>query len=112
MRQPSRLVLVGPGGQVVDVFDSRSIKKYDTTIRCDELQTIPAGVEIDIGSVRVKRSDQGFALTWGPFEYIKLPAGIYTAQVVWKSTAARCFDDKTGQPRSRESGKGRSNPTT
>jgi hypothetical protein len=97
--QPSRLDLNGPDGEPVDAFDSRRVKKFDNTIRCEQLRTIPAPGEIEFGAVRFRRGGQGYAVTWGPFEFEDLPAGAYTARIVWESTADSCLDESTQEQR-------------
>lgn len=95
--QPSRLDLIGPKGERIEPFDSRSIMKYDATIYCSRFKQLAPGSEIELHSIRFKRAGQGFAATWGPYEFEKLTAGAYTALVVWESAADTCMNEETRQ---------------
>jgi hypothetical protein len=79
--QPSSLELTGPGGSVITPFDSRSIKKFDNTVRESSFTDIGAGKEIPLFDAEVQNGE----LRWGPYQYKKLAPGTYTAKAVFHS---------------------------
>ena len=97
--QASTLELVPPIGSRPKPYDSRMIKKYDTTPYCQLFLTIPPGAKLVLGSLRFGKSREGFAGQWGPFNFEEVPAGEYQAQVAWHSERAQCFDESTRQMR-------------
>jgi hypothetical protein len=97
--QVSTLELVGAAGSRPKPFDSRMIKKFDTTPYCSLFQTLPHGTKLALGSVNFRKSRDGHEGQWGPFNFVELPAGDYQAQVAWHSERAQCFDESTRQMR-------------
>ena len=97
--QATTLELVPSTGVGPKPYDSRLIMKYDTKPYCQLFQTLPAGKKLALGSVRFKKSSDGFAGQWGPFNFEEVPAGDYQARVTWHSERAQCFDESTRQMR-------------
>jgi len=95
----STLELVPPIGSRPKPYDSRMLKKYDTTPYCQLFLMLPPGSKLGLGSVRFGKSRDGYAGQWGPFNFEELPAGDYQAQVTWHSERAQCFDESTRQLR-------------
>jgi hypothetical protein len=90
--QPSNLELTAPDGARPAPFDSRSIKKFDNTVYAESFTSIPAGQQTQLFEERIKKGE----LTWGPYRWTKLPAGAYTARVVFVS-AIDSYKDDTGK---------------
>jgi len=94
--QPSRLVLVNGSGVEATAFDSRSVKKFDNTVLEAMYARLAPGSEAPFGEVRFTRGGDGFEVTWGPFQFEKLPPGAYKARVVWKSAQDSWTDTEAG----------------
>jgi len=105
--QPSRLELISSTGTVRKPYDSRMIKKFDTTPYCRLFWEVAPGKSLDFWSVRFQKSRDGYKGQWGPFHFDELPADDYRARVIWTSNRTQCFDENTGQTRKLLSWKGR-----
>jgi len=97
--QASTLELVSSTGSRHNPYDSRMLKKYDTTPYCSLFLTLPPGTKLSLGSARFKQTREGYAGQWGPFNFDELPAGEYRALVTWQSERAQCLDESTRQMR-------------
>jgi hypothetical protein len=97
--QASTLELVPPTGSRPKPYDSRMLKKFDTTPYCQLFLTLPPGTKLALGTVRFGKSRDGYTGQWGPFNFDEVPAGDYHAQVVWQSERSQCFDETTRQMR-------------
>jgi hypothetical protein len=97
--QVSTLELTSATGSHHKPYDSRLIKKFDATPYCYLFQTLGPGKKRGLGSVRFRKSRDGFAGEWGPLNFEELPAGDYQARVVWHSEQVQCFDGSTRQMR-------------
>ena len=97
--QMSTLALVSATGSPQKPYDSRMIRKCDTTPYCRLFLTLLPGTKLVLGSVRFQKLRDGFAGQWGPFNFEELPAGDYQAKVTWHSERAQCFDESTRQMR-------------
>lgn len=97
--QTATLELVSSTGSQHKPYDSRMIKKYDTTPYCYLVQTLAPGKKLGLGLVRLQKSRDGFAGEWGPFIFEEVPAGDYQARVTWLSERTQCFDASTRQMR-------------
>ncbi len=97
--QASTLELVSATGSRPNPFDSRMIKKNDTTSYCQLFLTLPPGTKLVLGSVSFRKSRDGYEGQWGPFNFEELPPGEYQARVIWHSERAQCFDESTRQTR-------------
>jgi hypothetical protein len=97
--QTTTLDLLSATGNAHKPYDSRMIKKLDTTPYCNLFITLPPGKKLLLGWVRFKKSRDGFAGEWGPFNFEELPASKYQARVTWLSERAQCLDETTRQMR-------------
>jgi hypothetical protein len=97
--QTSTLELVSSTGSEHKPYDSRRIMKYDTTAYCGLFQPLAPGKKLVLGSVRFRKSRDGFAAQWGPLNFEELPAGDYQAVVSWRGERAQCLDESTQQMR-------------
>ena len=97
--QPSRLLLFDAQGAAIDPFDSRSIKKYDATVYDYSFQNLAPGQELKLFAARFQRSGKGASVSWGPFEFEELPAGVYAAKIVWESRIEAYLDEGTQEVR-------------
>jgi hypothetical protein len=97
--QASTLEIVSSARSEHKPYDSRRIMKYDTTPYCGLFQPLPPGKKLVLGSVRFRKSRDGFATAWGPFNFEELPAGDYQARVAWHSERGQCLDESTRQMR-------------
>ena len=91
--QPPELVLTGPAG-VVQPFDTRSVQKFDNTVRKGSFTTVAAGADEPLGRASVQGSGGSASLQWGPYRFESLPAGTYTAKVVLRSVKDAYEDDQ------------------
>jgi hypothetical protein len=97
--QASTLELVSATGSHHNPYDSRMLKKYDTTPYCRLFLTLPHGTKLELGTVRFKKSRDGYVGQWGPFNFDELPPGDYQALITWQSERTQCFDEDTRQMR-------------
>jgi len=97
--QASVLELVPSNAGQHKPYDSRMIKKYDATPYCRLFLTLAPGKKLVLGSVRFKKSRDGYAGDWGPFHFDEMPAGDYRAQVTWQNERTQCLDEDTRQMR-------------
>ena len=96
--QPSRLVLTNAKGDTLRAFDTRSIKKYDTTVYRSHYRRLDPDEAIVLLEAPFEPDDAGlYAIRWGPFAYAKLPAGRYTAEVEWNSGIDTWRDRTSGR---------------
>ncbi len=91
--QPPELVLTGPGG-AVQPFDTRSVQKFDNTVRKGSFTSVAAGADEPLGRASVQGSGGSASLQWGPYRFESLAAGTYTAKVVLKSVKDAYQDDQ------------------
>jgi len=97
--QAPTLELISATGSQHKPYDSRMIMKYDTTLYCQLWKTLPPREKLELGSVRFRKSRDGYAGQWGPFNFEEVPAGDYQARVIWHSERAQCLDEATRQMR-------------
>ncbi len=97
--QASTLELISATGSTQKPYDSRMIKKLDTTPYCGLFQPLPPGKKLVLGSVRFRKGRDGYAAQWGPFNFEELPPGDYQARVDWMSERGQCLDESTRQMR-------------
>jgi hypothetical protein len=95
--QPSRLEVTQSDGTLAAVFDTRTIKKFDATIRKEKFREIQPNSELPLFQLRVTQQDGSFELRWGPFRIGPLPAGSYSATVTWEARETQYFDDASGK---------------
>jgi hypothetical protein len=97
--QATTLELISSTGSTHKPYDSRLIKKYDTTPYCYLFQTLAPGKKRVLASVRFRKARDGYAGEWGPFNFEEIPPGDYQARVTWLSERTQCFDEGTRQMR-------------
>lgn len=97
--QASTLELISATGSQHKPYDSRMLKKLDTTPYCYLFQALGSGKKRALGSARFSRARDGYTGQWGPFSFDELPAGEYRARVIWHSERAQCHDPSTRQTR-------------
>jgi hypothetical protein len=97
--QVSTLELTSSTGSEHKPYDSRLIMKYDATPYCGLFQPLAPGRKLVVGTVRFRKSRDGFAAVWGPFNFEELPAGDYQARVTWHSEKGQCLEEDTRQMR-------------
>jgi hypothetical protein len=96
LRQPSRLLLRGPGGEVPS-FDTRSVMKFDNTVETEDYAVLEPGGSVPLGEASFERSGIGWRIRWGPFEFEDLRAGAYEARVAFSSERADAVDPESGE---------------
>lgn len=97
--QASTLEIISATGSELKPYDSRLIKKFDTTPYCRLFLPLQPGTKLALGTVRFAKTREGAAGQWGPFNFDEIPAGDYLVRVVWQSERAQCLDDSTRQMR-------------
>jgi hypothetical protein len=97
--QMATLELVSSTNNRPKPYDSRLIMKYDNTPYCQLFRTLAPGKKLEVASVRFKKSREGYAGQWGPFNFDEVPSGDYQARVTWNSERAQCLDENTRQMR-------------
>jgi hypothetical protein len=97
--QPSTLEVVSATGSQRKPYDSRMIKKYDTTPYCRLFRKLDPGTKLELGSARFQKSRDGYTGQWGPFHFDELPADEYLVRVIWHSEHTQCLDESTRQMR-------------
>ena len=97
--QPSKLVLSDSTGRTLEPFDMRQIEKFDPTVRREMFIVIPAKGEHQLISAQFRRTEKGYRLLWGPFDFKDVPAGAYQARLEWESKIDTFTDDSGRQDR-------------
>jgi hypothetical protein len=97
--QASALELVPAIGSRPKPYDSRLIKKVDNTPYCYLFMTLAPGKKLVFVSGRFRKTRDGYAGQWGPFNFDEVAPGKYTARVIWTSEREQCFDQSTGKMR-------------
>jgi hypothetical protein len=95
--QPSELILLDGGGQLVHRQDRRANRKFDQTLQSELYRRLRPGEAKPLDEQAFVGPDAGiYGIQWGPFEYPELAPGTYTAQVVWESRR-NDWQDEHGQ---------------
>jgi hypothetical protein len=97
--QASTLEIISATGSPHKPYDSRLIKKFDTTPYCQLFQRLSRGKKLELGTARFQKSRDGYTGQWGPFNFDEVPPGDYLVRVVWNSDRTQCFDESTRQMR-------------
>jgi hypothetical protein len=97
--QPSRLEIRDTSGVLAPEIDERARMKFDNTVRKASFRRVEPGQELPLFELVTQRRGEGWELGWGPFRVGPLPAGRYTAVVVWESRVNRYFDDASSRTR-------------
>jgi hypothetical protein len=97
--QADMLELVASTGSRHAPYDSRKLRKYDTTPYCNLFQTLAPGKKLELGAVHFRQSRDGSQGQWGPFNFEELPAGDYQARVTWLSERGQCMEESPRQMR-------------
>jgi len=87
--QPSELILTAPAGQHIEPFDTRAEAKFDNTVYREMYRQAAPDSDVTLAEASV---DPDHSLRWGPFSFMSLPAGVYHAQVVWRSEMNGYYD--------------------
>ena len=95
--QPAELVVWGPDGTQLDVFDERSRKKFDNTVTRDMFVELAPGATMPLLQLEIEKAGSSYDLTFGPFEFSGVPKGTYKAQAQWTSAANNAYDEATDQ---------------
>lgn len=100
--QPSRLEVTQSDGTLAPVFDTRTVKKFDATVRKEKFRHIEPNSELPLFELRATQQEGAFELRWGPYRIGPLPAGSYSATVIWEAREAQYFDDASGKQKTLE----------
>jgi hypothetical protein len=98
-QQPSQLKLVSAEGKKVRYFDDRALMKFDNTPYCYLFGSLAPKEKLELANARFTKAEGGYAASWGPYSFDKVPPGEYRAQVTWRSELEACFDEETQQLR-------------
>ncbi len=98
LRQPIQLHIVDEGGKAIRFFDTRSRKKFDSTIRRSRYKILPDGGDVlfEEGPFE-KEAGRGYSLLWGPYSFEGMAPGRYSVSVTWKSAKTAYQDARTGK---------------
>jgi hypothetical protein len=94
--QASAPILTRSGADV-PFFDTRSIRKFDTTPYRDLYKILEPAQELLLETARFTWADDGYSLQWGPYEGHGIAPGTYHASIRWRSTLTRWVDRETGE---------------
>ena len=97
--QASTLEILAANGMRSKPYDSRLLMKSDNKPYCQLFQTVEPGKKLDLGSVRFRKSRDGYSGQWGPYNFDELPVGEYRVRVIWHGERGQCFDEGTGKMR-------------
>jgi len=99
--QTSSIELVSSTGQQPNPkpYDSRLIMKVDSKPYCRLFQKLGPGKKLEIGTLSLRKSRDGYAGQWGPYNFDEVAAGDYHARVIWHSERSQCLDESTQQMR-------------
>jgi hypothetical protein len=107
--QPSRVILTGSSGKEITPFDERTRRKFDRTVRASMFKRVPTGGELELGSQQFRKvADRLYELRWGPYHYREVPAGDWTASIIFECKIDKPSDG--GHVPNAWSGKAVSNP--
>ena len=93
MLQPSRIELEDTEGNVQIAFDTRSVRKFDDTVYCDSFEIVEPHQNLSLFRMNSGKSDSGFTLKWGPYEFSSLDEGAYRARIIWMSETNSCLNE-------------------
>lgn len=95
--QASELRLDDPSRGTLEAFDSRSIKKFDTTVYREMFEPLAPGAALELFELEQKRKGKEFELVWGPYQFEGIPKGTYSARVRWVSAIDQYLDETSGE---------------
>jgi hypothetical protein len=91
--QPSALRLFGRDGAELRRVDERAIRKFSTDASRDMYRALAPGEKLALFEPRLRETENGYELAWGPFSFPELPPGRYRAELEWVSARNDYVDD-------------------